>query len=97
MGQLVQKLKGVGSNKPKPPTTSSPEYPIPWIRSNKLFLQVTPISKLYTYDTGRFPIHARSGNQYTMIVYHCDVNLILAVPFKSIKDTHRLLSYDKII
>ena len=32
-----------------------------------------------------------------MITYHCDANLILAVPFKSIKDTHRLLAYDKIM
>ena len=32
-----------------------------------------------------------------MIVYHCDENLILAVPFKTRKDTHRLKAYDKII
>ena len=94
MEHLVQKRKGVKSTKPKPPTTSSPEETIPQIRSNELFLQVTPISKLYTDDTGCFPIHARSGNHCIIIVYHCDANLILAVPFKSRKDTHRLLEYD---
>ena len=97
MGHVVQKLQGGRSTKPKPPTKSSPKYPIPRIRSNELFIQVTPISKLYTDDTGRSPIHARSGNQYIMIAYHCDANLILAVPFKSRKDTHRLLAYDKLI
>ena len=58
---------------------------------------MTPISKLYTDDTGRFPIHARSGNQYIMIAYHCDTNLILAGPFSSRKDTHWLLAYDRIM
>ena len=97
MGHLVQKCQGVRSTKPKPPTTSSPEDPIPLIRSNELFLQVTPISKLYTDYTGHFPIRARSGNQYIMIAYHCDANLILAVPFESGKDTHRILAYNKLM
>ena len=32
-----------------------------------------------------------------MIAYHCDAKLILAKPFYSRKDTHRLLAYDKIM
>ena len=32
-----------------------------------------------------------------MIAYHCDANLILAEPFTSRKDKHRLLAYDKIM
>ena len=32
-----------------------------------------------------------------MIAYHCDTNVILAVTFKSRKDTHRLLAYNKIM
>ena len=97
MEHLVQKRQGVRFTNPKPPTTSLPEDPIPWIRSNELFIQVTPISKLYTDDTGRLPIHARSGTQYIIIAYHCNANLILALPFKSRKYTHRLLAYDKLM
>ena len=97
MGHLVQKLQGVRSTKPKPQPTSSPEDPIPQVRSNELFLKFMPISKLYTDDRGRLPIHALNGNQYMIIAYHCDANLILAVPFKTIKDTRRLIAYDKII
>ena len=48
------------------------------------------ISKLYTDDTGRFPIKARSGYQYIMVVYHCNSNAILVAPFKTHKDKHRL-------
>ena len=82
---------------PNPPTPSLPEEPMPQVWSNKLFLQVTPISKLYTDNTGRFTVHAYSVNQYVMIVYHCDTNLILVVPLKTRKDTHRLKAYDKIM
>ena len=32
-----------------------------------------------------------------MIAYNCNANLILAVPFNSRKDTHRLLAYNKIM
>ena len=32
-----------------------------------------------------------------MIAYHCDANLILAEPFSSRKDAHRLLAYNKIM
>ena len=32
-----------------------------------------------------------------MIAYHYDANLILAEPFSSRKDTHRLLEYDNIM
>ena len=97
MGHLVQKLQGVRSTKPKTQPPSLPEEPMPQVQSNKLFLQVTPISKLYTDDTSRFPIYARSGHQYIIIAYYCDANLILAVLFKTKRDTHRLKAYNKIM
>ena len=55
------------------------------------------ISKLYTDDTGRFPIKARSGNQYLMVANHCDSNEILVAPFKTRKDKHRLEAYKSIM
>ena len=97
MGHLVQKRQVVRSTKTKPTATSPPEPKLPQVWSNELHIHVTPISKLYTDDTGRFPIHARSGNQSLMIAYHCNANLILAKPLSSRKDTHRLLAYDKIM
>ena len=76
---------------------SPPDEPISRICSNELFIQVTPISKLYTDETGSFPIHACSGNQYIMITYHCDTNMILAQPFTSRKDKQRILAYEKLM
>ena len=55
------------------------------------------IGKLYTNDTGRFPIKARSGNQYLMVAYHFDSNAILVAPFKTRKDKHRLEAYKSIM
>ena len=80
---------------PQPP--SSPEEPMPQVRSNELFIQVTPISKLYTDDIGCFPVHSHSGHQYVMIAYHCDANLILAVTFKTRELNHSIKAYDKIM
>ena len=36
-----------------------------------------PFSRFYSDNMGRFPIRARSGNQYVMIAFHADGNLIL--------------------
>ena len=63
MGHLVQKRQRVRSTNPNLPATSSPGPKLPQFCSKELHIQVTPISKLYTDDTGRFPIHAHSGNQ----------------------------------
>ena len=60
-------------------------------------MKTFPISKLYTDDTGKFPIRARSGNQYVMIAYHEEGNLILQQPFKSNKDVHRIAAYNTIM
>ena len=97
LGHFVQKRQGVRSTKIKAPVTSPQEHVLPQVRSNELHIHVNPISKLYTDDTGRFPVHARSGNIYIMIAYHCDANLILAEPFFSRKYTHQLLAYNKIM
>ena len=97
LGHLVHKRQGVRSTKTKVPTTSPQEHALPQVRSNELHIHVTPISKLYTDNTGRFPVHACSGNRYIMIACHCNANLILAEPFSSRKDTHRLLAYNKIM
>ena len=97
MGHLVQKIQGVRSTKPKIPATSTPNQQLPQVCSNELYIQVTPISKLYTDDTDRFPVHVCSGNQYIMIAYHCNDNLILTEPFASRKDKHHILAYNKIM
>ena len=48
---------------------------------------------LYTDETGRFLIRYRIGNQYLMIAYYCNTNLILIETFQSREDRHRIPAY----
>ena len=63
---------------------------------NKLHVKIFHQSKLYTDDTRRFPIWARSSNQYVMVGYHSS-NMILIEPFSSRKDKIRLAAYDRMM
>ncbi len=59
-----------------------------------MFPCVYLISKLYTEDTGRFPIQARSGNQYA---YHMNGNLILQQAFQAKADKHCIPAFNTIM
>jgi hypothetical protein len=63
----------------------------------EVFLRVYPISKLYTNDMGCFPVQARSGNQYAMIAYNMDGNLILQQGFQTKVDKHRIPAFNTIM
>ena len=52
MGHLFQKRQGVRSTKKKLTTTSPKEQQLPQVLSIELHIHLTPISKLYTDDTG---------------------------------------------
>ena len=63
---------------------------------NKLHIRAIHTIKLYTYDTGRFPVSSRCGNQYVMTGYHSS-NVILFSPFKTRKYHHRIAAYNSIM
>ena len=74
---IVQSRQGVRSTKPKIlrrqiPDTAPKESHLPTTSSRELHMHIVHISKLYTDDTGRFPIKARSGKRYLTVAYHCD-------------------------
>jgi len=92
MGHLTQQCQNVRSTKPKQPlpvllVVLPPPTPT---ASNQIFVVTQPLSKLFTNDTGRFLVRARSGNQYVMIAFHADGNLILQQAFKTKSDRHRI-------
>ena len=67
----------------------SPTQMLPGIDNEKeIFIEIYPLNKLYSDDTGRFPVRARSGNQYVMIAYHTAGNLILQQAFPTKVDKH---------
>ncbi len=65
--------------------------------SNQVFVVTKLLSKLFTEDTGRFPIRACSDNQYVIISFHANGNLILQQAFKSKSDRHRITAYNTIM
>ncbi len=82
LGHLAQMQQNAQSTKPQltpcpslPHTNKAPMPPAEAL--HEVFLRVYPISKCYTDDTGRFLVRTCLGNQYVMIAYHTDGNLIL--------------------
>ena len=58
-------------------------------RTHQLFLKVAKCSsKIYTDQTGRFPITSSCGYKYIMIAYDYDSNNILAEPIHSRTSLH---------
>ena len=102
-GHMTQTRQGVCSTKRKA-TPSNPtrevsliSSDIPATKSNKLFVVVKPVSKLYTDDVGLFTIRSRSGHCYIMVIFHCDSNSTLIEPFQSRHDCHRIAAYSRIM
>jgi hypothetical protein len=99
MGHLAQQRQNVRSTKPKLPTPAPLVVrPAPVaMPSNQVFIVIQPLSKLFTNNTGRFPVRARSGNQYVMIAFHANSNLILQQAFKTKSDRHCIAAYNAIM
>ena len=100
-GHMTQTRQHIRSTKPPPPPTlPPPPPPCPTIvpsPSQEVHLTEIATSTLFTDDTGRFPIRARSGNQYIMVAFHQDANAILVQPFQSKHDHHRIPAYNTIM
>ena len=99
---MIQVCQGIRSTKPNPTRTKckQPEaniLPRYTLSSQELNIKVRHTRKLYTDDTGRFPVRSRSGNKYTMIAYHFDSNAIISTPFKSRAYKLRILTYGSIM
>ncbi len=105
LGHLKQARMGTRSTKPKQPpvkllrssTLSVPPPTTPATPTNELHLWDGPISKLFIDGTGKFPVRARSGNQYILIAYHHKSNSILMEPYQTKSDKHRLQAYNSIM
>jgi hypothetical protein len=99
MGHLAQQCQNVRLTKPKlallvPLAVLPPPVAMP---SNQIFVVTKPLSKLFTNDTGRFPVRACSGNQYVMVAFHANGNLILQQAFKTKSDRHCIAAYSTIM
>ena len=56
---------------------------------------VDEIHKIYTDQTGKFPITSSLGNKYILIMYVYGANTILAAPLNISPNSHILEAYTK--
>jgi hypothetical protein len=99
-GHLRQDGQGLPSTKTSDvaPHTSTPDQTsMPAERTGWVFTQPIPVTgKIFTDQTGRFPITSSRGNKYVMICYDYDSNNIIAEPLKSRTELELLRAYTKI-
>jgi hypothetical protein len=65
-------------------------------KTNFLFATILDTGRIYTDQTGRFPITSSQGNQYIMVLYDYDSNAILTEPLKNRKGQEILRAYTKL-
>ncbi len=97
LGHLAQTRQNVRSTEQKSKTAHQITLRPPTVPNQEIHLEVSPISKLFTDNTGRFPTRAWSGNQYLMIAYHADGNLILQQAFQTKADNYRIPAFNAIM
>ena len=61
-----------------------------WKKHNVFIAIADMAGKIYTDQTGRFPVQSCHGNKYVVIVYIYDANAILSYPIKN-RSTGELL------
>ena len=66
------------------------------VRHHEFFIKTVELSgKIYSDQTGRFPLTSSNGNRYVMVVYDNDSNSILVEPLKSRSAEHLLAATAK--
>jgi hypothetical protein len=88
MGHMDNKRKNIRSTKPRPePDSIEDHFPQPMPdnhRSNLCFLAASdPRAIVYTDQTGRLPHPSSQGNNYLLIAYDYDSNVILLRPLRN--------------
>ena len=100
MGHMDQQRQGTRSTKPVPikPDTMDEVTHLPNNkRSHHVYMTITDLdSKIYSNQTGRFPITSNCGNFYVVIFRAVDGNYIKAYPIKYHHLSRLLKAYDDV-
>ena len=82
MGHMDQARKNSRSTKPIMPTEDTAQDPDN-VPTHNVFATIAETGKIYTDQTGRFPVRSSTGNQYIMILYDYDSNAIMSEALKT--------------
>jgi hypothetical protein len=66
-------------------------------KCNYIYAAVMETNHIYTDITGRFPTTSLSGNNYTLILYDYDSNIVLSAPMKNRGDKDMIRAFDILI
>jgi hypothetical protein len=67
------------------------------VKANWVYMQpIIVTGKIYSNQTGCFPLTSSRGNKYVMIKYDYNYNAILAEPIKSRTENELLRAYTKL-
>ena len=94
-GHLDQTRKNVRSTQPKETELTEPEGERLDHPTHQILASIEHVGRVYTDQTGRFPVTSSSGHKYICILYAYDANAILAKPIKSRTGTDILRAYTK--
>ena len=98
MGHMGQTRKHVRSTKPDKAISQDNEQQE---RNNQpthnVFATIEETGKIYTDQTGRFPVRSSAGNQYILFLYDYDSNAILTEALKTRQGPELLKAYANII
>jgi hypothetical protein len=100
-GHLDQTSQNIRSTKNK---TSEEQTTIEMIEpqepnnqvTNQAFATIEETGKVYTDQTGAFPITSSNGYKYMLVMYHYDTNAILVEPLKTRHGNEILRGYQKL-
>ena len=97
---MDQQRQGTRSTKPVPIKPDTMEE-LPQLPNNNsshhVYMTITELDgKLYSDQTGRFPITSNRGNCYVVIFYAVDGNYIKSHPIKSYYLSQLLKAYDDV-
>jgi hypothetical protein len=101
-GHQDQTRKNTRSTQPKPQIESEPDHGPDSIdtprRTHQGFAAIfdSGTGKIYTDQTGRFPVTSSRGHKYLSVLYDYDSNAILAEPIKSRKQEELLRAYKQL-
>jgi hypothetical protein len=105
LGHLDQQHKNTRSTKPKTPSTTPTPQPDtqptsenPNERTHQVFPAIVDADtgKIFTDQTGKFPVTSSRGNKYVFVLYDYDSNAILVEPIKSRMQNELLRVYRKL-
>jgi hypothetical protein len=98
-GHLDQTRKNVRSTKTTDNNNEVDAIPVQEpnnAATNCLFATIDDAGRIYTDQTGRFPVTSSQGNKYILVLYDYDSNAILTEPLKTRNGGEILRAYTKL-